>query len=324
MNTLSNRRYLITQSAMQSLCLNNNKREKTMNRDLIFTADSDIIQSPVAFQSAKKSLNRCSSIIDSLPFLSFRKQRFLVGWIYLNDWLGFVLAFDEKPQFSAGIASIANNILRTEFTISKPSLTQNTTSNSAIVGRTSRNISSYGKLVLGICQKVKLIAIVEFIFARCINLNSPSSIWVRRRSLGTVRPSFQVSAIKSNAFAEIRQHTVKASGQTSHNILNHDNVFRLRQLTHEARIRKLGWDTLIADYSTSYGQQRVILQGSYEAGEGWKSYHCHGNICFPENFDCIARSASRNFQSSKQSIIRYRPKDSIKLLNNRWGLIQFT
>jgi hypothetical protein len=48
MNTLSNRRYLIARSTMQSLCLDNNKREKTMNRDLMFTADSDIIQSPVA------------------------------------------------------------------------------------------------------------------------------------------------------------------------------------------------------------------------------------------------------------------------------------
>jgi hypothetical protein len=79
-------------------------------------------------------------------------------------------------QFITTIASISNNIGMTEITLRKPSLTQNTTSNSTIVGRISGNISSYGKLVLSICQRVELISIVEFIFARCINFSSPGSI----------------------------------------------------------------------------------------------------------------------------------------------------
>jgi len=56
MNTLSNSKYLVVSSTMQGLCLDSNEREKTMNRDLVFTADGDIIQSSIAFQSAKKSL----------------------------------------------------------------------------------------------------------------------------------------------------------------------------------------------------------------------------------------------------------------------------
>ena len=48
MNTLSNRRYLITHSTMQGLCLNNNKRQETMNGYFLPTTDSNIIQTPEA------------------------------------------------------------------------------------------------------------------------------------------------------------------------------------------------------------------------------------------------------------------------------------
>ncbi len=181
---------------MQSLCLDDYEREKTMNRDFVFTANSDIIQSSIAFQSSKNSLNRCPSIIESLP-------------IDLNDWYCSILSLGKPPQFTTTISCISNNIFRTEFAIGKSSLAQNTTGNSHITGRASCNIGSYGKLILGICQKVKLIAVVEFLLARCIKLSSPGSIWVRRRSLGTVRPSLQVSAVNSNTlYSETRLSSV--------------------------------------------------------------------------------------------------------------------
>ena len=56
------------------------------------------------------------------------------------------------------------------------------------------------------------------------------------------------------------------------------------------------------------------------ASESRESENYHRNICFPENFDCISRSASRSFQSSNQFLIGYRPKNSIKLLDDRNGL----
>ncbi len=46
MNTLSNRRYLITHGTMQSLCLDNNERKKTMNSYFTNTANRNIVQSP--------------------------------------------------------------------------------------------------------------------------------------------------------------------------------------------------------------------------------------------------------------------------------------
>ena len=77
-NTLPNGGYLIAHSTMQCLCLNNNEREKTMNGYFILTADGNIIQSPVTFEPAEKALNGTTSVIESLPFLSLSKQRFLV------------------------------------------------------------------------------------------------------------------------------------------------------------------------------------------------------------------------------------------------------
>ena len=78
MNTLPNREYLIIHGTMQSLCLDNNEREKTMNGYFILTADGNIIQPPVTFEPAEKALNGTTSVIESLPFLSLNKQRFLV------------------------------------------------------------------------------------------------------------------------------------------------------------------------------------------------------------------------------------------------------
>ena len=71
MNTLSNRRYLVISSTMQSLCLDNNKRKEAMNGYFLNTADSNIIQSPVTFESTKKALNRGAPVIEDFPFLSF-------------------------------------------------------------------------------------------------------------------------------------------------------------------------------------------------------------------------------------------------------------
>ncbi len=46
MDTLSNRGNLITHNTMQSLCLHNNERKKTMNGYFLNTAHGDVIQSP--------------------------------------------------------------------------------------------------------------------------------------------------------------------------------------------------------------------------------------------------------------------------------------
>ncbi len=78
MNTLPDRGWLITHGTMQGLCLDNNEREETMNGYFILTADGNIIQSPVTFEPAEKALNGTTSVIESLPFLSLSKQRFLV------------------------------------------------------------------------------------------------------------------------------------------------------------------------------------------------------------------------------------------------------
>jgi hypothetical protein len=50
MDTLPNRRYFITGSTVQGLSLNNNEREKAVNRYFAFTAKGDAVQSPVSFK----------------------------------------------------------------------------------------------------------------------------------------------------------------------------------------------------------------------------------------------------------------------------------
>ena len=90
-NTLPNRRNLVIGSAMQGLCLDNNKREETMNGYFTNTANGDIVQSPVSLEPTKKTLNRASPTIESLPFPSFGEQSLFVGWIYFNNWLGMIL-----------------------------------------------------------------------------------------------------------------------------------------------------------------------------------------------------------------------------------------
>ena len=99
MNTLPNRKYLITHSTMQSLCLDNNERKETMNGYFLNTANSDIIQSPMAFKSTKEPFDSCAPAIEGFPFLSFNKQVSFVPRIYFNNWLGTILASNKVSQF---------------------------------------------------------------------------------------------------------------------------------------------------------------------------------------------------------------------------------
>ena len=96
-----------------------------MNRNFLNTANSNVIQSPITFEPTEKTLNRASSIIDSLPFLCLIKQRFLMTWIYLNNWLCSVLAINKVPQLTATIASVTNNIFRMELAIGESRLAEN-------------------------------------------------------------------------------------------------------------------------------------------------------------------------------------------------------
>ena len=155
---------------MQGLCLDNNERKETMNSYFLDTADSNVIQSPISFESTKETLNRASSAIDSFPFIGFGEQGFLMCRVYFDDRLCPVLALNKLSQLITAIASITNNILRMKFAIGESCLTENTTGNTSIMGRTSANIGSYRKLILSICQKMKLITKVEFLFSRCIEL----------------------------------------------------------------------------------------------------------------------------------------------------------
>ena len=52
---------------MQSLSLDSNKRKEAMNSYFLNTANSNIIQSPITFESTEKTLNRTTPIIESLP-----------------------------------------------------------------------------------------------------------------------------------------------------------------------------------------------------------------------------------------------------------------
>jgi len=58
---------------MQSLSLNNNKRHIAMDGYFPDTLNSDIVQLPVAFEPAKKSLTACSAIVNFLQFFGLFK-----------------------------------------------------------------------------------------------------------------------------------------------------------------------------------------------------------------------------------------------------------
>ena len=76
---------------MQGVCLNNDERKEAMNGYLTLTADSDVVETPVSFESTEKTFNGTAPVIESLPFLSLNKQRFLVSLVDFNDWLGRAL-----------------------------------------------------------------------------------------------------------------------------------------------------------------------------------------------------------------------------------------
>jgi len=118
-----------------------------MNSNFLNTANGDIIQSPITFKPTEKALNRGSSIIESLPFLSFGEQSFFMSFIYLNNWLRSILAFNKVSQLVATIASIGNYILRMKFAVGDSCFTKNPTSYSAIMGRTSANCLNQGRVV---------------------------------------------------------------------------------------------------------------------------------------------------------------------------------
>jgi len=146
-----------------------------MDSYFVPTANSNIIQTPVTFEPTKQALNRTTPVIDSFPLGSLNKQGFLVGFVDFNDWLCSVLAYNKLSQFLAAVASITNNVLWAKLTIGKPSLTEDTASHTSVVDRGSGNIGSYGYLVLGICQQMKLVSIIELLLTRCIKFGSPSS-----------------------------------------------------------------------------------------------------------------------------------------------------
>ena len=290
-----------------------------MNSYFANTANGDVIQTPISFESPKKTLNRATPIVGSLPFLSFREQRLGVCPIDLNNWFGSILPSNKLPQVLAAVASITYHVLRAKLAMSESGLAKNTAGCSDIGETRSRDIGNYGKFILGICQKVELIAEVVLYSPGCVWFHSPSSIGIRRRFFGSIRPRFQISAVNSYAFAEVREGIIEASGQATTDILDHNNISTVRQLTHKARIRKLSWNAFRTGYPTGYGNVGIILQSSYEAGEAWQAEDCHGDICFPKDFGCVSRPPCTSLQISNQIPIGYRIKDSVKLSNDWYG-----
>lgn len=290
-----------------------------MNSYFANTANGDVIQSPVSFKPSEKTLNTASPIIDGLPFLSFREQRLGVCPIDLNNWFGSILASNKLPQVLAAVASITYHVLWAKLTVGESSLTKNTAGYSDIGKACSRDIGNYREFMLGICQKVELITEVVFYSPGCVWFYSPSSIGIRRRFLGSIRPRFQISAVNSYAFTKVREGIIKASGEATHDILDHHNISRLRQFTQKARVGELARDTLWAGDTTGYSNIGVILQCSNKACEAGKSKVSHSNICFPEDFNRISWSTSTSFQIGKQSIIGYRVENGVKLSNDWYG-----
>lgn len=121
-----------------------------MNRHLSHATNSNTVQAPVSFKSAKKTLNRGSPIVDSSPFVGLSEQRTLMTWIYFDNWLSPVLTFNKVSQLIATIASVTNNIPRMKSAIGISCFTKTATSNGSIVSRASGKLSSYGKFILSV------------------------------------------------------------------------------------------------------------------------------------------------------------------------------
>ena len=116
-----------------------------MNGYFANTANSDVVQPPISFESPKETLNTASPVVDSFPFLGFREQSLLVGGIYLDDWLCPVLVFNDKPQFLTAVASITNNVVWIKPAIGESRLAENTGGNTDIAQTSTRDIGSYSE-----------------------------------------------------------------------------------------------------------------------------------------------------------------------------------
>jgi len=93
MYTLSHSKHLIIHNTMQRLCLDNNEREETVNGYLANTANRDVVQPSVSFESPEEMLYGSSPIVDKLPFPRFGWQSLLGSRILFNNRLSRVLAF---------------------------------------------------------------------------------------------------------------------------------------------------------------------------------------------------------------------------------------
>ena len=213
--TLPDRRYSVIHGTVQSLCLHNNKRDEAMNSYFTDTANSDVVQSPIALEPRIQAFNTASPVVDFLKFLSFRPKSLslLVAWIYLDNRLGTVLAFYYLSQFFTTVTSITNDIFGVKFAIGKSRLAKQRGSNTNIMRRSSRNLSNDRQFVFGICQNMKLVTKVVFYLARCISLNSPTGIGVGHWLVSSVRPSLQIGTVDSYTFAKIRQGIVHTEVQ---------------------------------------------------------------------------------------------------------------
>jgi hypothetical protein len=163
---------------MQSLGLNNNKRKEAMDSYFAKTANINVIQPPITFEPSEDSLNRGSSAVYPLPFISLSEQVFLMSGIHFDNRLCSILLLDKLSELLATIPSIGNDILWAKPYVSVSCIAEDTAGNTTIVNRSVGNIRGYGKFIVRVCQKVKLVTVVELLFTGGVQLSTPTSVTV--------------------------------------------------------------------------------------------------------------------------------------------------
>ena len=236
----------------------------------------------------------------------------------LDNGFRSILPMDMGTEFIARVSCISHHEIRMELGCSVSGLSQNARGTSGVMHISSRYAESNGQFVLRIHDKVNLVSKPELLEIARGALDGPSSILIRSRFLGLVRPCLYICRVYSDAFPEAWKCPVALSNHLLHCVLYEAPVFPLREFCHETRERRLGWDLLRRFYATSPSNEWVIFQESYECGYRGQTQYIADKVAAPEYLGLIAwpTSSPCTCESIEKVFIWQCFEECLKLMDN--------
>ena len=233
-----------------------------------------------------------------------------------------VLTMNEVQQRLGGISGISHEKSRMEFTIGKPSFTENIGCSLTIMDISRTDVSSDREsIIFAVSKQVEFPRISHLFGALCSLFDTPARLGISLRSLSSVTPSFKSSRVQAHPFPKARQLIVSPN-QSTGDIFDQMEILWPCQLRKEARESGFVRNTLWTGDTASLRNKRVISEYTDQGLSGWKPQNIFSQEAMPQNLWGMSfrTSSSRAYEGGEQRIIGNISKESFKFCNDRRGL----